>query len=61
MSVDLCQLIVERVMVNIVYLMLKKGNVSNSKMKVNVYKVKMDFVYGKIQNVFYGLIVVKQN
>lgn len=30
-------------------------------MKGNVYKVKMDFVYGKIQNAFYGAIVNKLN
>lgn len=61
MSVDSCQQTVERVMVNIVYQMLKKGNVHSLQMKVNVFKVKMDFVYGKIQNAYYGVIVLKQN
>lgn len=47
MSVDLCQPIVEIVMVNIVYLMPKEENAQNSKMKMNVFKVvKMDNVYG---------------
>lgn len=60
MSVDLCQQTVERVMVSIVYLMLKKGYVLSSQMKVNAFKVKMDFVYGQIQNALYGVNALKQ-